>query len=344
MTNLSPAAASPNANTPMQELTKESRLGGLGQEVERAVPRISLQDFDHRMQEIGDALWGAATQSGFFQLEDHGIPSPLIDEAFAKSRAFFALPEAVKTQYPLVRGTNSGWEYKKQVRPSTGTADQKESYQITISRMDELGLWPTPDELAGFKAAMLTFERMNWSVAMKVLGCFAERLDLAPDFFTAAHDPMQPTYQSTVRLLHYLPLKDVQQEDGRYWRAGAHSDFNCLTLLHQHTGQGGLQVAPGKDDVDGLAWTEVEPVDGVITCNIGDMLMRWSDDLLQSTLHRVRMPKPGEADGPRYSIAFFAQANKDAMIVGPKRRYEPMSAGDYLQMRLSANFDAAKTD
>lgn len=103
----------------------------------------------------------------------------------------------------------------------------------------------------------------------------------------------------------------------------AHSDYNCLTLLHQRTGQGGLQVAPGKDQVDGLAWTEVEPLDGIITCNIGDMLMRWSDDLLQSTLHRVRMPKPGEYDGPRYSIAFFAQANKDAMIVGPQEKYEP---------------------
>ena len=64
----------------------------------------------------------------------------------------------------------------------------------------------------------------------------------------------------------------------------------------------------------------------MITCNIGDMLMRWSDDQLLSNLHRVRMPSPDEYQGARYSIAFFAQANTDAIIQGPKKLYEPISA------------------
>ena len=38
---------------------------------------------------------------------------------------FFALPHETKAQYPLLQGTNAGWEYKGQVRPSTGTADNK---------------------------------------------------------------------------------------------------------------------------------------------------------------------------------------------------------------------------
>jgi isopenicillin N synthase-like dioxygenase len=50
------------------------------------------------------------------------------------------------------------------------------------------------------------------------------------------------------------------------------------------------------------------------------------------------MPKPDEYQGPRYSIAFFAQANKDAMIQGPKKLYEPISARDYLLQRIAANF------
>ena len=77
---------------------------------------------------------------------------------------------------------------------------------------------------------------------------------------------------------------------------------------------------------------------GVITCNIGDMMMRWSDDLLPSTLHRVRMPKPDEYQGPRYSIAFFCQANMDAIIEGPGKLYPPITAHDYLQQRIAANF------
>ncbi|MGO7353086.1 2OG-Fe(II) oxygenase family protein, partial [Rhizobium ruizarguesonis] len=53
------------------------------------------------------------------------------------------------------------------------------------------------------------------------------------------------------------------------------------------------QVCPGKDAAL-KELTDVPPRKGYITCNIGDMLMRWSDDQLQSTLHRVRMPRENE--------------------------------------------------
>jgi len=54
------------------------------------------------------------------------------------------------------------------------------------------------------------------------------------------------------------------------------------------------------------------------------------------------MPKPDEAHGPRYSMAFFCQANKDVMIQGPERKYAEISARDYLLQRINANFSAAK--
>ncbi len=322
----------------LAELDKETRIGGVGIEVERPIPQIDLSDFARRKPEIAGALWTAATEIGFFQLTNHGIPQALIDEAFTYSAAFFALPETVKTRYPLKPGTNAGWEYMAQVRPSTGTADRKESYQITLPRM--AGLWPTGTDLPGFKATMLAFERHNWALAMKVLSCFADRLGFPPDFFTDGHDPLKPEYQSTLRLLHYLGMEEAKPEDFRHWRAGAHTDFDCLTLLHQKAGEGGLQLCPGKDsDGQAIAWTDVPPLAGVVTCNIGDMLMRWSDDKLRSNLHRVRMPKPGESLGPRHSMAFFAQANTDTVLTGPEGRYPPMTAHDYIQMRLGANFE-----
>jgi isopenicillin N synthase-like dioxygenase len=321
----------------LAELDKEARIGGAGTVVDREIPQIDLSDFDARRTEIGDALWAAATDIGFFQLSNHGIPQAQIDEAFAMSERFFALPAEVKAQYPLGKGTNTGWEYMAQVRPSTGTADRKESFQITLPRMP--GMWPTGAELPGFKATMLAFERANWAVGMKVLSCFAERLGFHRDFFTDAHDPTVPEYQSALRLLHYLEMEDAKPDDFRFWRAGAHTDYDCLTLLHQRPGQGGLQLCPGKDSEGrAIAWTDVPPLPGVITCNIGDMLMRWSDDRLLSNLHRVRMPQPDEYLGPRYSIGFFCQANTDAVLQGPAAKYEPMTAGDYMRMRLGANF------
>jgi isopenicillin N synthase-like dioxygenase len=319
----------------LAELNQEKSFGGIGITKHRDVPRIDLGNYEARKSEITDHLWKASAEIGFFQLVNHGIPQEQIDEAFVMTERFFALPQQTKARYPLEKGTNAGWEYKSQVRPSTGTADQKESYQITLPRMT--GLWPDGDEIPGFRAAMLAFERANWALGMKVLSCFAVKLGFKPDFFTVSHDPQSSEYQSTLRLLHYLPMVNAKPEDYGAWRAGAHTDFDCLTLLHQRTGQGGLQLCPGKESAE-FAWTDIEPLRGVITCNIGDMLMRWSDDKLLSTLHRVRMPRPDEYLGPRYSLPFFCQANKDAIIQGPGKVYAPITAHDYLQQRIAANF------
>lgn len=72
----------------------------------------------------------------------------------------------------------------------------------------------------------------------------------------------------------------------------------------------------------------------MITCNIGDMLMRWSDDQLPSNFHRVRNPLPHEYQGRATAPAFFCRANKDVEILGPQRKYPPISAEDYLQQRI----------
>ena len=323
----------------LAELNKESRMGGMGAEsTAREVRRIDLSDFERRKTEIADELWRACVEVGFFQIVNHGIPQAQVDHAFATSARFFDLPFEVKGKFPHNKAQNVGWESKAQVRPSTGTPDQKESYQITRPHMD--GLWPGEAELPGFKAEMLTFEQACWQLGMKVLSCFASKLGFDDEFFTRAHNPASAEYQSTLRLLHYYPVDPATLGQPGIWRAGAHTDFDCLTLLFQRAGQGGLQVCPGKE-MDGQAWSTVVPDDAAITCNIGDMLMRWSDDQLPSNFHRVRCPLPNEYLGSRYTLAYFAQADRDAVIEGPGKKYPPISAGDYLRQRVAANFAKA---
>jgi isopenicillin N synthase-like dioxygenase len=320
----------------LDELRLESTIGRIGTEADRAIPVISLADFETRREEITEQLWWAATEVGFFQLRDHGVPGELVDRSFAAAADFFALDYAVKATYPWKRELNAGWESKAQVRPSTRVADQKESYQMTRPHMD--GRWPTSDEVPGFRETLLAMDERCRDVAMDVLSCFADRLGFDRDFFRRVHDPLADGYQSTVRLLHYFPMSADDFTAGQ-WRAGAHTDYNCLTLLFQRDGQSGLQVCPGEDAATG-AWTSVDPDESLITCNIGDMLKRWSDDVLTSTLHRVRGPRPGEPVVSRHSIAFFAQADEPAIIETPMGTYEPISAGDYLQQRVNANFTA----
>ena len=320
----------------LAELKKESLMGAMGTETgTREVRQIDMSDFEHRFDDIAAQLWDAAVDVGFFQLINHGLSAAEVDSAFAMAQRFFALPDAIKAQWPHRKADNVGWESRAQVRPSTGTPDQKESYQITRPFME--GLWPTESELPEFKRTMLDFEARCWRVAMQVLSCFAVRLGMPREFFAQAHEPTKATYQSTLRLLHYYAIPPERQASLSLWRAGAHTDFDCLTLLFQRAGQGGLQVLPGKE-MDGQAWTPVPPDEKAITCNIGDMLMRWSDDQLPSNFHRVKNPQPGEHMGPRYSIAFFAQANRDALIESPSGRFAPMTAGDYLKQRIAANF------
>lgn len=113
------------------------------------IPTISLRDFDARRAEITAQLMAASTDVGFFCLADHGIAQADIDAMFAMSARFFALDDDTKAKTPL-NGKNAGWEKNTQVRPSTGTADQKESMQLQFARMD--GLWPSDTDVPGFRA------------------------------------------------------------------------------------------------------------------------------------------------------------------------------------------------
>jgi hypothetical protein len=75
--------------------------------------------------------------------------------------------------------------------------------------------------------------------------------------------------------------------------------------------------------------------------NIGDCLMRWTNDVYVSTPHRVVNRSARE----RYSIAFFFDPNSDAMVEaipscvreGELARYPAILAAGYLKMRLDAS-------
>merc|ERR1712227_597844 len=123
-----------------------------------------------------------------------------------------------------------------------------------------------------------------------------------------------PRATSTFRLLHYPPISNPAEYADNVWRSGAHTDFGSLTLVFQRPGEAGLECAANPlsrhddDDDDGaIRYTRVDPEPGTIACNIGDMMMKLSDDRLLSNLHRVRMPAPGVAPSSRFSMAFFLQ-------------------------------------
>lgn len=316
--------------------------------VAREVPQISLRDYSSRIDEITRELVAASENVGFFSITDHDIPKDEIEAMFDASRRFFDLPDEIKATVPW-SARNVGWEKNSQIRPSTGQPDTKESYQLQFGEnMD--GVWITDEQMAGFKfkETSLGFMHHVQGVSEKLMRCFARGLGFPDDYFIRYHDVTRTNSQTTMRLLHYfaLPEPDPNDKDRPvYHRAGAHADWGFLTLLFQKDGESGLEICPGREVVTdfgiGDEWTPVKPKTGDIVCNIGDLLMSWSDDRFKSTFHRVKAPsEEGDYFGERYSIAFFNQPCKDAIIQGPKKKYPVVTGEEFTTRAMQRNFSA----
>jgi isopenicillin N synthase-like dioxygenase len=80
-------------------------------------------------------------------------------------------------------------------------------------------------------------------------------------------------------------------------------------------------------------WLDVETDPHSFVVNIGDLLMRWTNDRWISNSHRVMNPPAEAARNRRLSIAYFTQPNYDAVIecIAPpgEAKYPPVVSGDY---------------
>jgi isopenicillin N synthase-like dioxygenase len=121
-------------------------------------------------------------------------------------------------------------------------------------------------------------------------------------------------------------------------RSGAHTDWGDLTILKTDDAPGGLQVWLPEGD-----WADVPRVPGAFIVNLGDMMMRWTNDRWVSTLHRVVNPPRDSARGSRrLSLVFFHNLNDDAIVecietcTGPGRpaKYPPIRASEFLRSKM----------
>lgn len=109
---------------------------------------------------------------------DHPIPQSHIDQAFALSAEFFDLPQETKAKTPW-NGKNMGWEFKSQVRPSTGYADPKESIQLGFGQgPDMTASWPSDEDLPGWKARAQAFQTEVQQLSVKLMELLAEGVGL----------------------------------------------------------------------------------------------------------------------------------------------------------------------
>jgi isopenicillin N synthase-like dioxygenase len=295
---------------------------------------------------VARALGEACRTIGFFYVTGHGVAPELLAATFAAAQRFFALPLDRKEALSIARSPhNRGYmAFEGERLDETKPGDLKEAFNIGLELGAEhpeviagrpfrgLNQWP---DLPGWRATLLDYFDATWAAGRLLHRGFALDLGLAETFFEDKLDaPL-----GILRLLHY-PGGQVPRHAGQIG-AGEHTDYGNVTLLATD-GVAGLQVRT-RD----ARWLDAPAIDGALVCNIGDCLMRWTNDVYVSTPHRVLPPR---AD--RYSIAFFLDPNPDAVVsVLPSctaqdrpARYPETTGAAYLKMRLDATHEYRRPD
>jgi len=294
-----------------------------------------------------DAIGKACREIGFFYAVNHGVADEQIAQVYAEAKRFFDLPAAEKELIAIEKSTcHRGWfrvggENLDPAQQAEG--DFKEGLKIgrDLALSHErvaAGLplhgpnqWP---DLPGWQAVMQGYYDTMVDLGRRVIGAFALALDLPEDFFT----PWLGVTMTTLGVLHYPPqMGRITQ--GRIG-AGAHTDYGCLTLLHQDA-SGGLQVKR-RDGV----WIDAPPVPGSFVVNIGDMMERWTNGVFCSTPHRV----VNVSGGDRYSLPFFFDPDFYAPVEclptciapGETPRFAPTTAGQHMLDMIAASFEYAR--
>ncbi len=296
-----------------------------------------------RYLRLCDEIGQAAREIGFLRICDHGIDLELIEATYRTAAQFFARSSEFKQKYYIGKSANH-----RGYVPFTEKGDYPDEVNRSYEAFD-LGLdlpHDDPDYLAGvrvlgpnvwpkmpgFKTVVSQYYNNISTLGRLLCGCLEAHLELPPRSLT---DQMSKPI-SQLRLLHYVRRTDLK--DHRSVNMGAHTDYECLTLLH--TRNEGLQVMTTEDE-----WIDV-PVDPrTFIVNVGDMLEAWSNGLLRSTPHRVLNLSP-----ERFSLPYFVAANYHAEIKpfpqlvppGEAPRYEPFLAGAHLERMLIRDFPYMK--
>lgn len=294
-------------------------------------------------QSVPAAMRKAAEEIGFFAIEGHGVPRTTLDRLYATAHEFFDLPldekQRVAPPRPdFPRGYKAvGFEALAAGNALSTPPDLKEYYHFGRPDIPAhpyytgeqgrrhffVNQWPARP--AGFAEAADEYYRAMEDLSVMLCRIAALALGLPERFFDDKIDR-----HITAARINYYPRQDDPPAEGQL-RAGAHTDYGMLTILSGESAPG-LQVLTRSGE-----WVDVATDKYRFVCNIGDLLMRWTNDRWVSNTHRVlNPPREMARASSRMSIAFFHHPNYDAKIecipgcagdAPPK--YEPVLSGDF---------------
>jgi isopenicillin N synthase-like dioxygenase len=306
---------------------------------------------EEEQQEVAREVATAAKDIGFLVITGHGVPDEVVTGLYDVNKQYFESPvgtkqKAARPEPGQIRGY-SGIESEGLglLEDEPAPPDLKESFDVgplDVDRSDSYyvseaagehfaaNVWP---DIPGFESAYRMYYEAMESLTLTMVEIFALALDVPSSYFKKKLDRHISILRS-----NYYPTQMVEPKKGQL-RGGAHSDYTALTILWQEdVPAGGLEVRTPDGD-----WIAVPVVAGSFVVNLGDSMMRWTNDTWISTMHRVVNP-PAEiaAQHSRMSVAHFVQPNYDALIECIEScqteerptKYPPVLNGDYLYSKF----------
>lgn len=177
--------------------------------------------------------------------------------------------------------------------------------------------------------------------------------------------PLTQTSQSSGGLSALHRLEAVSGDQIRFVKAppqdstlkgvalGEHTDFGSVTVLFNRLG--GLQVrlpddisatrptstTPSPSEVETKlcenGWTYVCPLPGHCIVNLGDALVKFSNGILRSNIHRVVAPPGDQGIITRYSLVYFCRPEDDvvlkSLVEGSEDGEEEVTAKEWILRR-----------
>jgi len=319
------------------------------EEVTRSIPLIdfvpAFRDGAEGLEAVAAQVRRASEEVGFFYLAGHGVARTVIDDAFAASREFHAMPLEDKLALkinennigylPVNTSMQRASTVHKATRPNFNESffishDRGVDHPDVVAGIPLRGRNQWPEGHASMRAAMVRYFKTLEALGERMLPVLARSLDMparffAPFFANEAH--------INLRFLHYPPQ---EMDDDEQFGQGPHTDNSFFTML-------------AREDVPGLAvrlpsgeWVAPPVIEGTYLVNLGNVMKRWSNDRFLSTPHGVL----NDSGGDRYSIAFFYSPTPSARIeclpsctpADNPPRYEPAVYRDLVLDFYNANY------
>ncbi len=303
------------------------------------IPTVDLNDYTAgdaaARSRLIETLGQGLSEFGFLNVEGHGIDSSLIRGTYDLWKRFFELPDEVKRRYAGVEGGARGYTpFGVEHAKDNPLPDLKEFWHIGQEPPEghpyrqeyPENVWPAeiPEIRQPTQRLYSSLER----VAENLLRALAEYFDMPRDTFAS----MMKVGNSILRVIHYPP---VRPDQAPAVRAAAHEDINLITLLCEAT-DSGLEILTRQGE-----WMAVETGPGQIVVDAGDMLSRFTNEVVPAATHRVVNPAENAARD-RYSMPFFVHPYSACDLTIHERfvsadnppKYPPITAGQFLEQRL----------